>query len=96
MVSKSGIDLEKAIKLLGQLPTTSPALKGVMGQIAARQFTPLFPIDLVEKDFRYVLEASKQVSAPMPTSSSVLKVFADAKRQGYGDDNISGVAQLFD
>ena len=96
MVSKSGVDLEKAVEVLGGLPTASPVQKMVMGQISSRMFAPLFPIDLVEKDFRYAVESSERVNAPMPTSSAVWNVFADAKRQGYGDNNISGVAQLFE
>lgn len=96
MVRKSGVDLARAVEVLGGLPTTSPALKMAMGHITSRTFAPLFPINLVEKDFRYVVESSKLVNAPLPTSSAVWDVFAEAKRKGYGDDNISGVAQLFD
>lgn len=96
MVGKSGIDVKQAVAVLGTLPTTSPALKAVAGQMTARSYAPLFPIHLVEKDFRYITEAAAQVNARVPTSAAVREVYARALREGYGDDNISGIAQLFD
>ncbi|MDJ0509304.1 MAG: NAD(P)-dependent oxidoreductase [Crocosphaera sp.] len=95
-LSKSGIEIEKAVDILGGLPITSPTQKMMMGHIKQRLFSPLFPIDLVEKDFRYMVESSDTVGVSVPTISAVWKVYLDAKEQGYGGDNITGVAQLFD
>ncbi len=72
------------------------ALKAIAGQMAARSYAPLFPIQLVEKDFRYIVESATQVNAPVPISEAVRDVYARALCEGYGDDNISGIAQLFD
>jgi len=96
LLRKSGIDVKLAVEVLGTLSTTSPALKAVAGQVAARSYAPLFPINLVEKDFRYITESAAQINAPVPASKAVRDVYARALRAGYGDDNISGIAQLFD
>jgi|GEM_PF-2330422 len=64
--------------------------------MAAQSYIPLFPIRLVEKDFRYITESAAQINAPVPASKAVRDVYARASREGYGDDNISGIAQLFD
>jgi len=96
MVRKSGIDVKQAVEVLGALLTASPALKAVAGQMVARSYAPLFPIHLVEKDFRYIVESAALVKAPVPTSKAVRDVYTRALREGYGNDNISGVAQLFD
>ena len=37
-----------------------PGGEGAAGLMAARDFAPMFPIDPVEKDFRYVLETARR------------------------------------
>lgn len=96
MIRKLGVEEGKAVEILGQTPVMSPAAKGVAGLMQTRNFAPTFPIDLVEKDFRYVVEAASGVDAKTPTSAAVRDVYALAKEAGYGEDNIAGVAQLFD
>lgn len=56
---------------------------------------PMFPINLVEKDFRYVMQTAADVKASVPTSEAIHKVYSDAVDKGYGGDNITGVARLF-
>lgn len=96
MVRRAGLDPKSALDLLGKMPTTSPALQGVGAQMATRAFAPLFPVNLVEKDFRYVLEAAAQVQAATPVCAAVREIYAQAQRQGHGEDNISGVVQVFE
>lgn len=83
-------------ELVAGLPITSPALARVTQLIAARSFAPNFPIDLVAKDFRYVAQAAGAVGAEVPLSEAVGRVYARAAEEGFGGDDISGVAQLFD
>lgn len=78
------------------MPITSPALKGVGALIGARSYAPLFPIDLVAKDFRYILTAAADVSSPLPTADAVRAVFERARDEGFGGDNIHGVAKLYE
>ncbi len=61
----------------------------------ARQFAPLFPIELVEKDLRYLAASAQLNQAKVPISKSAQQVFSNALQQGYGTDNVSGVAQLY-
>jgi 3-hydroxyisobutyrate dehydrogenase len=61
-----------------------------------RSFAPLFPIDLVEKDFRYAAMAAEQTGAEAPLTRTAQAMFAKARSKGFGADNISGIAQLFD
>jgi 3-hydroxyisobutyrate dehydrogenase len=96
MVRRAGMDPKNAIDLLGKMPITSPALQGIGAQMAARAFAPLFPVKLVEKDFRYVLEAAAQVEAATPVCAAVREVYAKARREGHGEENISGVVQVFE
>lgn len=95
LLEKGGIGRAQAMAALGDMPVTSPALKGVGGLIAAGQFAPLFPIDLVEKDFGYVLAAAEAAGVECPTAAAVRDVYTRAQRDGWGDENIAAVAKVF-
>lgn len=95
MVTRAGIALDKATELLGSMPITSPALKVVGSLIAAGKYAPMFPIDLVEKDFRYIVESARALGTTAPTAAAVQAVYAEAQGAGFGGDNIAGVAQLY-
>ncbi len=91
----SGLDAEKAIGLLGETPVMSPAAKGVAGQMLAGNFAPMFPIDLVAKDFRYAVDAASGAGADLPLAHSTGDVYRMAAERGYGGDNVAGVVQLY-
>ena len=63
--------------------------------MAARKYDPMFPIDLVEKDFSYDLKLAEDLKIKTLILEVVGSVYAQAKMHGYGGDNIVGVAQLF-
>lgn len=95
MVERAGLERAQVVELLGSMPVTSPALKGIGGLMAARAFAPMFPIDLVEKDFGYIVETAQRLGAATPTAAAVRAVYAQAQRQGHGSDNIAAVVQTF-
>ena len=95
MLTKVGMSSTNAMACLGELPVISPAAKGAGNLMVMNHHAPLFPIALVEKDFRYVLQASQAVDAQTPLSTAVHQVYLEAISQGYGSDNITGVAQLY-
>ena len=95
LLQKSGMSPQSAIDWLNQMPTTSPALKGIGALIVAQNYAPLFPIDLVEKDFRYAETFSQTVDANIPTIEAVHKIYQQAQQLGYGANNIAGIAQLY-
>ncbi len=96
LLRAAGIAEGDAVETLSAMPVTSPAMKGVGGLMAKRVFDPLFPIDLVEKDFGYVVETANALSANVPTASAVRAVYGTAIEAGLGDENIHGVLKLFD
>jgi 3-hydroxyisobutyrate dehydrogenase-like beta-hydroxyacid dehydrogenase len=96
MTRKSGIDDARALEVLGATPVTSPAAKGVGGLMVARKFAPMFPIDLVEKDFGYVEAAAAEAGAEVPTAHAVRGIYERAKEAGLAGENISAVVKLFE
>lgn len=95
ILTKNGLDLQKSIQCLGELPVISPAAKNAANLILAGNHDPMFPINLVEKDFRYVLETAENADAQAPISTTILDIYRKAIELGFGADNITGVAQMF-
>ncbi|WP_414562253.1 MULTISPECIES: NAD(P)-dependent oxidoreductase [unclassified Anabaena] len=95
MLNKQGIDPAKAMECLGDMPVMSPAAKGVGNLMLMNNYAPMFPINLVEKDFRYVTQTAQTVAAATPASNAIHGIYLEAIAKGYGNDNITGVAQLF-
>lgn len=95
MLSKDNISPEKAMECLGDLPVLSLAAKGAGSLMVSQNHAPLFPIDLVEKDFRYVTQTAQSLEATIPTVTAVMDIYRSAIAQSHGGDNITGVVQLF-
>lgn len=82
----------RAIELLGETPLLSPAAKSAAGLMIAGTDDPMFPVDLVAKDFDYALR--DQVAA-MPLAGATRQVFARASSAGLGSRNLTAVARLY-
>ena len=95
MLTKNGLELEKAIQYLSDLPVISPAVKNAANLILKDNHQAMFPIDLVEKDFRYVMQTAADIEAKIPISEAIHQIYLDAVNKGYGGNNITGVAKLF-
>lgn len=90
-MSEFGLAPAAAIELLGQTPLLSPTAKGAAALILARQDDPMFPVELVAKDFGYALNNT----VTMPVSAAAAQVFHRAIAQGYGAANLTAVARLY-
>ncbi len=95
MLNKNGVDSAKAMECLGDLPVISPAAKNAGNLMLIDNHAPMFPIDLVEKDFRYMTQTAQAVNASTPASNAIRDIYLDAIALGYGRDNITGVVRLF-
>jgi 3-hydroxyisobutyrate dehydrogenase-like beta-hydroxyacid dehydrogenase len=94
MLDKQGIAPEKAMECLGELPVMSLAAKGAGSLMVANHHAAMFPIGLVEKDFRYVIQTAKAADAAIPVSTSTHHIYQGAIAEGYENQNITGIAQL--
>lgn len=91
----SGVDAGRAVEIIGGTPTASPSAKGAAAGMLAGNFAPMFPIQLVAKDFGYAAElAGAEARAPLLAATRA--VFARALAAGMGDDNLTGIIRLYD
>lgn len=95
-LERQHIDKKQAVEILNTLPTTSTAMQAAGHLIASKTFMPMFPIELVEKDFAYAEEVAKDIGLDAHTLKTVRRIYLKAKDEGYGNDNIVGVAQMYD
>jgi 3-hydroxyisobutyrate dehydrogenase len=94
LLQGAGADVAGALKAIASTPAWSPAANYLTGSMLAGNFSPQFPVELIEKDFGYAL---REVSGPeaAPTIAAARSVFQRAIAQGLGDDNMTGVVRLF-
>lgn len=95
LLRSAGIETKSAVKLLNEMPITSSSLRVISSLITGQNYAPLFPIDLVEKDFSYVEQLANSVNASIPAMNRIREIYQQGKKAGYGGDNITGIAQLF-
>lgn len=93
LLESLGVANDQALAILAETPVLSPVARMTGNLIATNNHAPLFPIDLVEKDFRYALETAQGAAATIPTVAAVHALYKEAIAQGYGGDNITGIAQ---
>jgi 3-hydroxyisobutyrate dehydrogenase len=95
MAQHAGIDAAKALEILGSTPVASPAAKLAGQGMLAKNFSPMFPVELVEKDFGYVLDAARDANCSLPLTQSTLAVLRNALAKGLGEQNLTAIAQLY-
>ncbi|MEM9864800.1 MAG: NAD(P)-dependent oxidoreductase [Myxococcota bacterium] len=95
MVERSGLDVRQTFEMLTSLPVTSPAAKLLGGFMLDERFAPLFPIELVAKDFAYAKAAAKAAGASVPLIEAAADVFERADAEGLGDQNLTAAIKLY-
>ncbi len=89
---RAGLATPEAAAFLGTLPIASPAAARLGGLMASGDFAPNFPVALVQKDLAY---AAQMASGEAPVTEAARGAFARAEREGFGGDDIAGIAQVY-
>ena len=92
MLRSSDGNMAAMTEALASLPITSPAAKVALALIQAGSDAPLFPIDLIEKDFAYALDRGDAV---LPMTKAGHACFSRAKAEGLAALNVTAIARLY-
>ncbi len=92
---KVGVDPVSAIEIVGATPVCSPAAGLAAKAMLAGAWAPAFPIELVAKDFALLQRSAADASASVPLSECAGMVYTGGVDRGFGDDNITGIVQLY-
>ncbi|MDJ1501557.1 NAD(P)-dependent oxidoreductase [Xanthocytophaga agilis] len=94
MLKRSGMDAQSALAAISKTSVWSPVAGYLTSTMLTENFTPQFPVELIEKDFSYILTtAGSSESAPM--TDAALHVFQKAIAQNLGQENMTSVVRMF-
>lgn len=92
---KAGMDASRAFEILSATPVASPAAKGAGLAMLSGNFEPLFPLELVGKDFSYLLQTAAAADAELAVAASVQRVVRRAIEGGLQDRNITALGSVY-
>lgn len=94
-VEKLGLDRAKAAEILAATPVCSPVAKMAASGMVAENFAPMFPVELIEKDFGYIADVAESHSAKVPMAEAARRIFGTAMEHGDTDLNMTAVAKRY-
>jgi len=74
---KAGLDRGRLLEVLSQTAVIAPAHVGKLARAASNNYTPQFPLRLMNKDFQLILKAAAQEHVPMPATEAAFRVNAE-------------------
>lgn len=92
LLQRQGADVAAVLKAMSGTSAWAPVAGYLSGSMLAQDFRPQFPVELVAKDFGYVLAATGVGNAP--TLTAVAGVFRSACDHGLGMENMTAVCKL--
>lgn len=94
LLAQRGVATEPVLRAVSETSVWAPVDNYLSTAMAAEEFKPQFPVELIAKDFCYTVEAAEDESR-LPLVSSALGVFERAVNQGLGDFNMTAVSRLY-
>jgi len=83
---RTGLDRERLLEVLSQTALIAPAHLGKLARIAANDYTPQFPLRLMNKDFQLILKAAAEGDISMPVTEAAFRVNADELARANEED----------
>jgi 3-hydroxyisobutyrate dehydrogenase len=83
---KAGLDRKHLLDVLSQTAVITPAHVGKLARIAVNDYTPQFPLRLMNKDFKLILEAAAETRVPMPATEAAFHVNSEELADGEEED----------
>jgi 3-hydroxyisobutyrate dehydrogenase-like beta-hydroxyacid dehydrogenase len=71
---KAGLDRERLLDVLSKTAVVAPAHVGKLARLATNDYSPQFPLRLMNKDFHLILTAAAQEHVPMPVTEAAYRV----------------------
>jgi 3-hydroxyisobutyrate dehydrogenase-like beta-hydroxyacid dehydrogenase len=75
---KEGLDRDQLLTILGKTAVVAPAHAGKLPRAMRNDYSPQFPLRLMNKDFRLILEAASQSDLTLPATEAAFQVNSDA------------------
>jgi 3-hydroxyisobutyrate dehydrogenase-like beta-hydroxyacid dehydrogenase len=96
IVSKSGIDPELFIEIVGQGGARSIASEQKLPKILARDFSPAFSLGMMNKDLGLIETLASELNMSTPVVKLVKDLFGQAMDKGWGDEDVCAIVRLYE
>jgi 3-hydroxyisobutyrate dehydrogenase-like beta-hydroxyacid dehydrogenase len=93
---RSDVDRKTVLDVIGQSHLTSPMYQTKGAAILADNFTPRFYLDHMLKDINLMLDAARDVGAPLPAIEIAEQLFVEAKQAGHGHEDYSAMVKALE
>ena len=87
---KAGLDRERLLDVLSKTAVIAPAHLGKLARVAVNDYSPQFPLRLMNKDFELILKAAAQEHISMPATEAAYDVNSE-ELAGANDEDFSVV-----
>jgi 3-hydroxyisobutyrate dehydrogenase len=94
-LNDTDLDAARAIEVFAATAVASPAAATAGTAMLGRTFPAAFPIELVAKDLHYAVADAATRHRAVPLARAAAAIYRQAIERGHGQDNITGVVQLF-
>jgi 3-hydroxyisobutyrate dehydrogenase-like beta-hydroxyacid dehydrogenase len=91
---KAGLDRARLLKVLSQTAVVAPAHVGKLQKAMKSDYSPQFPIRLMNKDFGLILNLAAAVGARMPATGAAFEMNARQSDEGAEQDFSAVILQM--
>jgi 3-hydroxyisobutyrate dehydrogenase-like beta-hydroxyacid dehydrogenase len=87
---KAGLNRKTLLEVLSKTAVVAPAHVGKLARVAINDYSPQFPLSLMNKDFGLILRAAGKTDVSMPVTEAAFRVNSEELAAG-GDEDFSAV-----
>jgi 3-hydroxyisobutyrate dehydrogenase len=91
---KAGLDRNRLLDVLSQTAVVAPAHVGKLERAMKSDYSPQFPIRLMNKDFGLILNLAAAVGARMPATGAAFEINARQSEEGAEQDFSAVILQM--
>jgi 3-hydroxyisobutyrate dehydrogenase-like beta-hydroxyacid dehydrogenase len=91
---KAGLNRELLLQVLSRTAVVAPAHQNKLLRAEHDDYSPQFPLRLMNKDFKLILEKANEVGAPMPLTAAALQINAARTALSPDEDFSSVIAEM--
>jgi 3-hydroxyisobutyrate dehydrogenase len=81
-----GLDRGRLLEVLSKTAVIAPAHVGKLARVAVNDYSPQFPLGLMNKDFQLILKAAAEAHVSMPVTEEAFRVNAEELAHHEKDD----------
>ena len=83
---KVGLDRKRLLEVLSKTAVIAPAHVGKLARVAINDYSPQFPLGLMNKDFQLILKAAAEAHVSMPVTEEAFRVNSEELAHHDKDD----------